>query len=350
MTPRENLLRAVRFEEPDHIPMQFVINASCWHHYDASALFDLMGAHPLLFPGFRRPDGEFRPDLLPNARAGIPYVDPWGCVWRTTDDGIVGTVHDSPIRSWENLAAFRPPDPAVTDGLGPIDWTRAGAELAAAKRRGEPAIASLPHGHTFLRLQDLRGYEGLLFDMTDGHPDLGRLIDMVADFNLGCVRRWLDLGPDMLQYPEDLGMQAGPMLPPELFREYIKPVYRRLMGPAKERGVLVHMHSDGDIRTLADDILECGVDVINPQDLVNGIDWLAKHLAGRVCIDLDIDRQKVTPFGTPRDIDDLIREEVQKLGSRRGGLLMVYGLYPGVPLANVAAIMDAMERYSGLHS
>lgn len=86
------------------------------------------------------------------------------------------------------------------------------------------------------------------------------------------------------------------------------------------------------------------------QDLVNGIDWIAARFAGRVCVDLDIDRQRVTAQGTPAQIDALIREEVAKLGSRRGGLMMIYGLYPGVPLANVKALMDAMERYAGYYA
>jgi hypothetical protein len=65
-----------------------------------------------------------------------------------------------------------------------------------------------------------------------------------------------------------------------------------------------------------------------------------------VCIELDIDRQEVTPKGRPEDIDALIREEVERLGRREGGLMMIYGLYPGVPLENVAALMDAMERHA----
>jgi sulfur relay (sulfurtransferase) DsrC/TusE family protein len=84
--------------------------------------------------------------------------------------------------------------------------------------------------------------------------------------------------------------------------------------------------------------------------LVNGIDWIAQHFAGRVCIELDIDRQFITPYGTPAQIDALIREEVEKLGSRRGGLMMIYGLYPGVPLENAAALMDAMEKYAFFYS
>ena len=95
-----------------------------------------------------------------------------------------------------------------------------------------------------------------------------------------------------------------------------------------------------------DDLLTCPIDVLNLQDLVNGLDWIQERLKGRVCIDLDIDRQHVTVQGTPADIDKLVRQEVETLGSRQGGLLMIYGLYPGVPLANAAALMDAMERYA----
>lgn len=136
------------------------------------------------------------------------------------------------------------------------------------------------------------------------------------------------------------------MLSPDHFRKYIKPTYERMMTPARQAGCIVYMHSDGDIRTLADDLIGGGVDVINCQDLVNGIDWIAENLAGRVCVEVDIDRTAVTRYGTPAEIDALLREEVEKLGSRNGGLMMIYGLYPGTPLENVRALMDAMERYA----
>ncbi len=162
--------------------------------------------------------------------------------------------------------------------------------------------------------------------------------------------KWIELEPDMISYPEDLGMQVGPMLSPDHFRTYIKPVYQRMMKPARDRGCIVHMHSDGDIRTLVDDLVDGGVEVINLQDLVNGIDWIADRFAGKTCIDLDIDRQTITAQGTPEQVDALIREEVEKLGCKEGGLMMVYGLYPGVSMENVGALMDAMERYAGYYS
>jgi uroporphyrinogen decarboxylase len=234
----------------------------------------------------------------------------------------------------------------MTDGTHPIDWKKIEERVQRQRKNGALVGGGLPHGHTFLRLQDMRGYENLMFDMADEEPMLLSLIEMVEEFNYRFVLKWMELEPDMMSFPEDLGMQVGPMLSPNDFRKFIKPVYQKLMAPARDAGCIVHMHSDGDIRLLVDDLVDGGVQVINLQDLVNGIDWIAAKFAGRTCIDLDIDRQAITARGTPEQIDDLIREEVEKLGSKTGGLMMIYGLYPGVPLENVCALMDAMEKYS----
>lgn len=342
----DNVLKAIRFERPDSIPMTFAINAACWHHYDQEALKDLMESHPLLFPGYARPAGEVRPVYLPNARAGEPYTDPWGCVWRTTDDGITGAVHGHPLTTWEAFGSYRMPDPERTDGTYPVDWARVAEGVRATRAAGGLVRGSLPHGHTFLRLQDIRGYTELLVDLADADPDALRLIGMVEEFNARYVAKWMALEPDIFGYGDDLGMQLGPMISPELFRRHIKPVYRRLMKLALDRGCIVQMHSDGDVRALADDLVDAGVQVLNIQDLANGVDWIASRFAGRVCIELDVDRMAVTRFGTSRQIDALIREEVTKLGSPRGGLMMIHGMYPGVPLENARALMDAMERYA----
>lgn len=345
MNYRENVLMAIRFKQPEYIPMVFQINAACWHHYDQDALQDLIEEHRFLFPDFTRQE-TVKPHYELNQQKDKPYTDPWGCGWETTDDGITGSVHKHPLSDWAAFERYRAPDPNKTDGTYPVNWEDIQASVVQAKEHGQLVCGGLAHGHTFLRLQDIRGYENLLYDMVNDDPRLLRLIAMVAEFNHQCVLNWMKLSPDLMRYPDDLGMQIGPMLSPACFRKYIKPVYHHIMKPARESGCIVHMHSDGDIRTLVDDLIEGGVDVINLQDLVNGIDWIADKLAGRVCIDLDIDRQRITPQGTPAQIDALIREAVKKLGSKQGGLLMVYGLYPGVPLGNVKALMDAMEKYS----
>lgn len=346
MNAKENILRAIRFEKPDAIPMVFHINAACWNHYDKDALMELVDNHKYLFPT----PCSSSPTFALNARANAPYTDPWACVWTTTDDGITGSVHGHPLASWDAFEHYPTPDPDITDGTFPIDWAQIQAEVNNARTNDEIVWGSLPHGHTFLRLQDIRGYENFIFDMMDEYPRILQLIERVEAFNAGFIDRWMKLNPDVFSFPEDLGMQVGPMIPPDLFRKYIKPSYARLMKKAQEQGCLVEMHSDGDIRTLADDLVDAGVQAINIQDLVNGIDWIAERFRGKTCVHLDIDRQSITPFGTPQTIDALIHEEVSKIATPQGGLMMIYGMYPGVPLENAAALMDAMERYAGFYS
>ena len=137
----------------------------------------------------------------------------------------------------------------------------------------------------------------------------------------------------------------GPLIGPAMFRKWMTPAYERLIAPCRERGILVSLHSDGNIMPLMDEFQFAGVNIINPQDLCNGIDNLVSEVKGRACINLDIDRQTVVPFGTPEAIHDLIEEEVRKLGSLRGGLSMVCGIYPPTPPENVEAVCSALEEF-----
>jgi len=343
---KDNYLRAVFFEHPDHIPVNFCINTACWHHYPKRQLWELMEAHPYLFPGFVRPAADWQPVIPPVADASKPYRDPMGCIWQTADDGITGTVTGHPLADWSAFGTnWQLPDPEICDGLNPVDWQTAERDWTRQKQQTGGLITSLRHGHTFLQLSDLRGYENLLADMAEEQPLLDELIDGLTGFNLSLIQRFLRAGSTMICFPEDLGMQIGPMLTPADFKRYIKPAYQKLMKPVRQAGVAVMMHSDGDIRTLADDLIDSGVQSINLQDLVNGIDWIADRFRGKVCVDLDIDRQKITSFGTPAQIDELIREEVEKLATPQGGLAFTFGLYPGTPIENVKALMDALEKY-----
>lgn len=299
MSSRPNEVRAALFDKPDHIPMTFVVNDSCWMNYDQNQLCDLLESHPFLFPEFKRPELPFVPNYSYVARKDEPYKDDFGCLWKTSMDGITGCVVEHPLADLDDLATYVWPDPEKCMGIGAVDW-------AAEQKR----------------------------------------LDALKAFNQGIVDHYLDIGVDQMSYAEDLGMQVGPMISPSLFKTYIKPSYQRIMKKAREKGALIHMHSDGDIRTLVDDLVDGGVQVINLQDKVNGVDWIASHFANRTCVELDIDRQETTLNGTPEDTDQMIREDVEKLSSPSGGLWMIYGLYPQIPIENAKAVMDAMTKYA----
>ncbi len=338
MTYRENMLRNIRFEHPDHIPMTFVITEAVFYNYDPYALEELLESHPIIA-------GKhcMRWDLVEKKRATDEQItefhDAFGVAWKGVIDGIRGAVQKHPLADLSLVPDYRFPAHPVFDAE--TECVRVQAE----KDAGHFTCAGLEHGHTFLRLTDLCGYENTLLAMADEDEAMISLIERLEEYNHTFIRHYAKCGYDMISFPEDLGMQIGPMISPALFCRFIKPSYQRMMKTARDGGAIIHMHSDGDIRTLADDLFDGGVDVLNLQDLVNGIDWIRDRYAGKKCIELDVDRQKVTVFGTPAEVDALIREEVEKLSSPAGGLSMIFGWYPGTPLENIDALMGAMEKY-----
>lgn len=346
----QNRLRAWRFQRPAWIPIASGFGELVWNSYDPDALEDLLRTHPILFPDYEPGAARALATRRTDLTAGAPYIDGWGCVWITNYTGMVGQVTRRPLEDWAGLDSLVPPDPEVSDGYLPVDWPALCTSVSEARGRGDVVILSLPHGHTFLRLQDLRGAQNLMLDMMDDEPRLRQLVAIVEGFNLQLVRRFLELRPDVIGIPEDLGAQKSLVISPQLFRQYIKPSYLRMTRVIKQQGVLVHLHSDGYIMEILDDLFDVGVDILNLQDLVNGIDDIARYVKGRVAIDLDIDRQNVTVHGSPQDIDDLIHESVAKLGSPLGGLSLTYQPWPPTPIENMRAVYDALEKYCTYYS
>lgn len=345
LTPRANYLRNARFGHPQFIPCRVVVSeaslAQC-----GPELEKVLARHPGLFPGFVPGRADYRSfKFSPEKTVGL-LTDPWGCTWRCAVNGLVGTVVGHPLADFSALETLRPP-PLLPQCAQRItsDWAAERRRIRAARRRGQPTSGGPPHGFFFMRLTYLRGFENLLCDLADRPPELRRLIEIVKGHNADLVERWLGLDVDVLGFGEDLGTQSAAMISPAMFAEHVTPVYRELMAPVRAAGKLVQLHTDGYVMDLVDEFAAAGVDILNPQDLVNGIDALAAEVKGRFCIQLDVDRQSVVPFGTRADIGALIEEEVRKLGDPAGGLELLAGIYPPTPPANVDALCEAFERF-----
>jgi hypothetical protein len=118
------------------------------------------------------------------------------------------------------------------------------------------------------------------------------------------------------------------------------------MVKAYDPNKLIYMHTDGCIHEIMPDLVACGVDMINPQFRANGIENLV-----RVCrkeriipIDLDLDRQ-LFPFATRSQLFDHVAECVESLYLPEGGLGLRLEFDQGIPLENIAAVLDAVEKY-----
>jgi uroporphyrinogen-III decarboxylase len=260
-------------------------------------------------------------------------------------NGVVGTVVGHPLADWSALEGFQPPAVLHQSAHRILsDWDAERRRVEQARRDGRLAGGGVYHGFFFMRLTYLRGFENLMCDLVEQPPQLGLLAGILKDHTAAMLRHWLELDVDVVTFGEDLGTQRGPMISPEMFARFVTPVYRELMAPVRRAGKLVYLHSDGCVIDLMDEFAAAGVDIINPQDLVNGIDRLARRAKGRFCIDLDVDRQSVVPFGRPPEIRQHIEQAVRTLGSPAGGLMLKVAIYPPAPPENVEAVCSAFEQ------
>ena len=338
-------MRNASMTGPEWTPCSVGISAATWDQFRHD-LEDVVVRHPTLFPNFKKGERDYDSyDFGPAYRAGERFTDAWGCVWRSEISGIEGIIEEHPLDEWEKLETYTPPDPMVQDERGPADWDAARRQVEERRSKGEMTSGGIGHGFLFQRLYYLRGFENFMMDVANDDPHLQRLVDVLVEHSLKMAAQWLSMKVDALKCGDDLGSQKASVLGPRHFRRWIAPGYEKIMGPFRRAGSHVWFHTDGYVMDIMDQLIECGVTVINPQDLLNGIDNLRGEVKGRICIDLDVDRQKIVPFGTRKEIRDLIEEEVRKLGSPRGGLLMKAGIYPPTPPENIDALCCAMEEF-----
>jgi uroporphyrinogen decarboxylase len=345
LSERENYLRNASMTGPEWMPCNVYVSDASWDQW-RDEMEDVCARHPTIFKGFEKGKRDYENYRFePAHRADERFTDAWGCVWYDAVDGLEGQVVKHPIADWEKLKTYTPPDPLVKADRGPADWDAARKRVEEERENGRVTTGGVPHGFLLMRLFFLRGFENLMMDLATEPPQLPELVNILVEHNLKIVDEWLSMNVDTVVFGEDLGTQNAAMISPQTFRRWVAPAYKALMEPCRDAGRHVYLHSDGYIMELVDDLIECGVTILNPQDLCNGIDNLAEHVKGRVCICLDIDRQRIVPFGTREQIRALIEEEVRKLGSPQGGLELIAGIYPPTPPQNVDALCSAMEEF-----
>ncbi|MBN1580917.1 MAG: hypothetical protein JXA89_09470, partial [Anaerolineae bacterium] len=284
-------IKALKFEYPEHIPISAGILPAAWIKY-REGLDEIVSRHPILFGGYKKGDRDY--DAVGGTYVEGEHIDVWGCVWSNVKTGRESIVTGHPVPTREAVHSLKMPE----------------------------ADGGLPHGFMYLRLADLRGFEALMIDFAQEPPELQMLIDTVLAYNLRQGQLYLadvDQPGSIVYFGDDLGMQNSLPISPQKWRTYLKPCYAQIYKPFRDAGHYVYMHTDGHIVEIISDLVDCGVHVVNPQIRANGLDNLVAVCKDKVCVDIDLDRQ-MFPFCTPHEIDDHVREVVEKLGSPKGGL------------------------------
>lgn len=188
--------------------------------------------------------------------------------------------------------------------------------------------------------------ENLLADIALESREFYRLADDLLAFNLRWIEKWVALQHyDGLHFADDWGDQRRLMIRPETWRRIFKPRYSEMFRRVKDAGMVVWYHSDGHINDIFEDLIEIGVDVINSQVKVVGLDWVARNVRGKVAFRTDIDRQHVLPLGSPAQVKEEVHCTFEACSTPTGGLIACGEIAPEVPLENIRAMYEAFREY-----
>ncbi len=379
MTPRQRVLAALHHEEPDRVPLIIGVDLTTGIMMRAyKRLKDVLG--------FQAPDrylydwpelGAALPDeavllrLRSDARGvqdrfpsqtyarnrsrppHTPYVDDWGVGQEELAPGeYTPSLH--PLREAETLQALDdyPHWPDMDD---PTRYAHVAEQAAALADENQFAIFASPWLLSPLeRACQLQGMDTFLLNLA-ARPDFARaLLEKVAAL---CKRHMSHFLPalgenvDVVVVADDLGTQDSLLLSPKMYRSIVKPIHADWFAFIKSHTrAALFFHSDGDIFPLIDDLVEIGVDILNPIQTSAGrmsdLATLKRRYGRSLAFCGAIDTQRLLPYGTPAEVRAEVRRVIGLLGPGGGYMVAsVHSIMNDVPPENILAMCDAVEEF-----
>ena len=413
MTKRERVLRAIQHKEPDKVPIDLGgmrstgitavaysrlkkhlgIEKGGTYVYDVvqqlgqpeqtildyveSDVVDL-GRAFLTEAGdwkdFRLPDGS--PAKIPAYANFVPHEGGW--LAKNKDGDVIGAMPKDayylsqthfPLKDWdgsdlsvldrlpdlmENVTWSALPTAPYHKPLSPEHLVDIRDQAKHLYESTDYAVMVAFGGNLLEWGQYLCRFDQFLMDIIDNPKKVSALLDKLVEMHLENLKKLLpavDGYVQIIQMGDDLGTQLALQISPRIYREVFKPRQRLIFETIKKRSRLhLFLHSCGSIVDILPDLIEIGVEIINPvQTSSRGMDpqklkqEFGKDLAfwGGGC-----DTQRVLPLGSPREIEEHVKERVD-IFAPGGGFVFtqVHNIMPHVPPQNIVAMYDAVKKY-----
>lgn len=356
MSFRELVVRAVECADPEWTPYHVSIPAA--HARAHSPAWEAAGLEDALLAMGATRDGDSivaQPIIawlgpVPNTPpaphrplAEDEWVDEWGTIWTCPD---YPRVSGHPLEvDWQLLDEYRPPDPHAG---GRYEQARSYMLAHPDRYRLGSVWFTL-----FERLWMLRGFSNALTDPYLYPDSFARLCDMITEFNLASISRQLSLGVDGIYFSDDWGTQRSLLISRQDWCRWYKPCYKRLFERVHRGGAHVWMHLCGNVTAIIPDLIEIGLDVLNPvQPQAMDVDALAAAFHGQLCFFGGVDVQDTLPRGTRDDVDAEVRRLISIFGEPSGGYIGAtsHSILGDTPPENVMALFAAFREHSGYAS
>ena len=275
------------------------------------------------------------------------YTDEWGIGWCSQEYetpfgiGRYTEISHHPLAEDSAIDSYRPPDPQR-----PELYTEAQAMLDLYKE--EYWIVGVTVTTIFETAWALRGMDRMMMDFVLNPELTNRILDIPDHYHRTAAKKLTEMGVDMIWIGDDMGGQQAMVISPEMWRTYFKPRMVRLISELKKINpqLKVAYHSDGNIIPIIPDLIEIGLDILNPiQPACMDPATIKKQFGEHLCFWGTIDEQHTLPFGSPEEVCEEVVTRLKTVGSN-GGLIIgpTHHVQLDTPLENFWAMVDTIKN------
>lgn len=386
MSSRQRVETALAHQTPDRTPVDFLAVPEIWQQLVAHFGIDSAKPDPDQFvdPAWEAvlrkldvdcrvvsydqfcapPVGAFDAKGHPEAWAVQSRSTP-ARMWRwKNDEGFALDIFGRGFREVSNLSGTFEENVATLGGASSLDeikahpwpdpdwWDFSGLKSLIREMNADgPKHVRYRMGTIFELAWQMRGMEKFMMEM-GAEPEIPTyMMERITDIAVELTRRVMETAGDdidMVYFYDDIAANTNLLISKRMWRTFIKPYHEKLIAIAKKYGKTVMYHTDGAIRTVIPELIEMGIDVLNPiQPGVAGMDAaeLKKDFGDKLCFHGGVDIVGLLPKGTPDEVRRAVRQLVGVLGQNGGYVLASsHHIQSDTPLANVLALYEPELR------
>lgn len=351
MNSRERVITAMKRKVPDRVP--FCVSGFAGRAYETFKQNSGSDDPVDYFGSDVRSVGFRNPDVLPDySKYHVNEKFPEGTSFDShgvayTPGSVEHFTHIvSPLRNSNELKELM--DYPLPDFTGPECFGHLKEEVEKHHKNGF-AVSGGMECTLFEWAWQIRGMEEFLADLCTRPEWAEVLVDKWFKARLFMIEKIAAAGADIIRTGDDVGMQTGMMISPGIWRKIFKPRMAKLVSKAKSinKDILIFYHSDGNIEKIIPDLIEIGIDILNPvqPECLDPVK-MKKLYGDKLSFWGTIGTQSTMPFGTVTDVRNTVKARIKTCG-QNGGLLLAptHVLEPEVPWENIVAFVEAVKEY-----
>jgi uroporphyrinogen decarboxylase len=349
MTNRENFFNIINGRKPERIPFTLSMCESLTRQfkekYGTEDYLSYFGV-PFAYAGIKPSNNPIDYASYFKSSSGIDYFDEWGLGYKKGKVAhfarFISPMEDYTTK--EQVNAF-----PMSDYLADYRWEGLAQEVALLKQKDMIVVSSGPTIDVFEPSWYLRGLENMMCDFILDPEMAKACLDRTMMVKCAAAERLAAAGVDVIIYGDDVGTERGMMMSVEVWREWLKPRLAEAIKAAKSVNpdVLCYYHTDGDVHLIIDELIEAGIDILNPvqPECMDPAEIYGRY-KDRISFWGTIGTQTTMPFGSVADVTAKTKEMIELC--RDGGKLIIaptHLLEPEVPIENIEAFVNTVKSF-----